>query len=156
MFVSLAYREAATSPCRVLPGSKTSLQDTMSLYPSELRPYTVLWSLMLCPTSFHPGGIAACWGGCTSRDRISRESCVRHREPWFTQGFTGGTCCKLATPASGGQAPNLDSSRSSYVSTNVSSPASERIGWGRTESEAREVRTEAHLPFATVILSEHV
>lgn len=62
MFVSLAYREAATSPCRVLPGSKTSLQDTLSLCPSELRPYTVLWSLMLCPTSFHPEGYCSLLG----------------------------------------------------------------------------------------------
>lgn len=36
MFVSFAYREAATSSWRVFPGSKTSLQGTLSLYPTEL------------------------------------------------------------------------------------------------------------------------
>lgn len=61
MFVSFAHREAAafSMSSKILPGSKTSLQDTLSLCPSELCPYTMLWSLVLCPTSFLPGGVSA-------------------------------------------------------------------------------------------------
>lgn len=38
MFVSFAYRGAATSSWKVLPGSKTSLQGTLSLYPLSCDP----------------------------------------------------------------------------------------------------------------------